>query len=199
MRRRNPLLTSLLTMTGGIVFAFFAVKGCTAYNTLRTEGNLARERRNEGRLERKSAAAQTIGMKILRDYGAADRTPKDDLTDMAHALQNFALLVKGDNPLPLGANEEIALALKGRNKARLRFLPDDAPCFNAQGQIIDRWGSPLFFHATDRDRIDIRCAGPDQSMWTSDDIHRTQDGRFLAGSELTSPSLLEASRARKQR
>ena len=199
MRRRNPLLTSLFTLVGGVVFAFFFVKGCAAYNELREGGNLAKQRRDAGRMERKSAAAQTVGMKILKDYGKAGRSAKDDLADMAHALQNFALLVKGDTPIPLGANEEIANALKGKNRARLRFLPDDAPCFNAQGQIIDRWGAALFFHAADQDRIDIRSAGPDQAMWSPDDLHRTFDGRFLAGDDLNAPSLLEATQGGRRR
>lgn len=194
MRRRNPLLTSLLTMAGGVVFAFFMVKGCAAYRTLTDAAKRTHDRREETQVRRKSETAQFVGMGILKDYGSPGRDPGEDLTDMSHALRNFALLVKGDNPLPLGANEEIAKALKGKNKARLRFLPDDAPCFNAQGQIVDALGTPLFFHAADRDRIDIRGAGPDKQMWTADDLHRTSDGRFLTGDALNASSLIDAGR-----
>ena len=38
--------------------------------------------------------------------------PEQDLTDLAHALANFSLLIKGDNPLPMGSNEEIADTLR---------------------------------------------------------------------------------------
>ena len=129
--------------------------------------------------------------RILADYANPARPPEDDLRDIARTLENFALLVKGDNPLPLGANEEIAAALRGKNRVRLRALPDDSRAFNAQSQIVDRWASPLYFHAESRDRIDIRSAGPDRVMWTADDLHRKHDGRFLRGEALLAPSLAE--------
>ena len=113
---------------------------------------------------------------------------------MSHVLGNFALLVKGDQPIPLGANEEIAAALRGKNRTQLRFVPDDAPCFNAKGQIVDRWQMPLFFHAEARDKIDIRSAGPDKQMWTADDIHRRYDGQFVRGAALNEPSLNDATK-----
>ena len=132
-----------------------------------------------------------IGATILKPYAHPASTPEDDLTLMSHALGNFSLLVKGDDPLPLGANEDIADALRGKNKAHLRFLPDDSPVFDRQGRIIDRWGTPLYFHAESRAHLDIRGAGPDKQMWTADDIHRRYDGSFLKGEALVSPSLFE--------
>lgn len=133
--------------------------------------------------------ATPFGQRILESYGAPSRAPEEDLHDIARMLGNFALLVKGDNPLPLGANEEIAAALRGKNKAALRALPDAYRAFNAKGQLIDRWGTPLYFHAESRDRLDVRSAGPDRQMWTADDLHRRADGRFLRGEALLAPSL----------
>jgi hypothetical protein len=126
---------------------------------------------------------------ILTRYADAARPPEEDLHDLARMLGNFALLVKGDDPLPLGANEEIAAALRGKNRAQLRALPDDHRAFNAQGQLVDRWGTPLYFHAESRDRLDVRSAGSDRKMWTADDLHRRHDGRFLRGDALLAPSL----------
>lgn len=117
--------------------------------------------------------------------------PEGDLTWMHRALENFATLVKGDNPIPLGANEEIAAALMGKNKVKLEFLRPPSQALNAANQLVDRWGSPLYFHAVARDRLDIRSAGPDRVLWTQDDIHRKADGSFLRGNELTAPSLFE--------
>lgn len=133
-----------------------------------------------------------IGGSILKDYAAPNRSIEDDLTDLSHALKNFALLVKGSDPIPLGANDEIALALLGKNRARLAFLPKDSQALNAQGQLIDRWGTPLWFHASTRERIDIRSAGQDQKLWTTDDVHRRHDGRFLKSEELNPRSLNDA-------
>ena len=120
------------------------------------------------------------------------RPPEEDLHDIARTLGNFSLLVKGDNPIPLGANEEIAAALRGKNKAALRALPDGHRVFNARGQLVDRWDTPLYFHAESRDRLDVRSAGPDRKMWTTDDLHRKHDGRFLRGAALLAPSLVDA-------
>ncbi len=141
---------------------------------------------------REKSEKPLTGELILQHYAEPSRSAEEDLTEMAHALDNFALLVKGNSPIPLGANEEIANALKGRNRVQMRFLPDTHRAFNPKGQIIDRWGTPLFFHANDRTRLDIRSAGPDQVMWTADDLHRKHDGSFLRGETLLSPSLFEA-------
>lgn len=141
---------------------------------------------------RPANGGELIGEKILGHYAEPGALPQEDLIRLGHALENFALLVKGDNPLPLGSNEELAVALRGRNRAQLRFLPDSHPVFNAKGQLVDRWGTPLFFHAISRDRLDIRSAGPDKAMWTDDDLHRRHDGRFLRGAELNEPSLFKA-------
>lgn len=133
-----------------------------------------------------------IGSSILGDYAAPNRPIEEDLTDLSHALKNFALLVKGDSPIPLGANEEIAIALLGKNGAKLAFLPKDSQALNAQGQLIDRWGTALWFHASTRERIDIRSAGPDKKLWTTDDVHRRYDGYFLKPEELNPRSLNDA-------
>jgi hypothetical protein len=124
------------------------------------------------------------GEVILKDYAQPGTRPEDDLSSMAHAFSNLTLLIKGDSPFRLGANEEFAAALRGKNRDQLRFLPDSHPCFNAQGQIVDRWQTPLFFHVSERSRIDLRSAGPDRQMWTEDDLHRRYNGEYRRGKEL---------------
>lgn len=129
------------------------------------------------------------GEMILQAYASPGSRPQDDLHAVAHALENLALLVKGNDPFRLGANEEFADALKGRNKAQIRFLRDDHPAFNEKGQLVDRWKTPLYIHAASRDRLEIRSAGPDQKMWTEDDLQRQPDGQFLKGKDLNPTSL----------
>lgn len=131
------------------------------------------------------------GERILQSYGTPESSPQRDLTTLSHALGNLALLIKGGEPYRLGANGELAAALRGQNRASLRFLPDTHPAFNTAGELVDRWQTPLFFHAISHQRMDIRSAGPDRKMWTADDIHRRHDGTYLSGEALNAPSLFE--------
>lgn len=128
------------------------------------------------------------GAEILKNYASPSARPEDDLQAMAHVFSNLRLLVKGDAPFRMGANEEFAAALMGKNAAKEVFLMAPHACLNAKGQLVDRWGSPLFFHVRDRDRIDIRSAGPDREMWTVDDLQRQHEGEFFRGEGLPEPS-----------
>ncbi|MBL9133985.1 MAG: hypothetical protein JNG86_22425 [Verrucomicrobiaceae bacterium] len=129
-------------------------------------------------------AAPLPGASILQNYASTSTRPEDDLHAMAHVFSNLRLLLKGDAPFRMGANEEFAAALLGKNAAKEVFLSAPHACLNEKGQIIDRWGTALFFHVRDAQRIDIRSAGPDRTMWTADDLHRTHEGEFVHGGKL---------------
>lgn len=184
-RNRSLLIVVLITL----IVVFFPTKRDPEPPSSNRDDKVAEPKPP---ISREKSAKPLTGELILEHYADPARAPEEDLTEMSHALDNFALLVKGNNPIPLGANEEIANALKGKNRVQMRFLPDTHPAFNPKGQLIDRWGIPLFFHANDRTRLDIRSAGPDRVMWTADDLHRKHDGSFLRGEVLLSPSLFEA-------
>jgi hypothetical protein len=139
-----------------------------------------------------SKPAPLLGETILQDYANPKLPPENDLTLIARLMDNFTLLVKSAADRPLSANEDWAAALRGLNPAHERFLPDQSRALNAQGQLVDRWGSPLFFHALGERRFELRSAGPDKTMWTADDLHRNADGSFRRGAELAAPSLLDA-------
>jgi hypothetical protein len=70
---------------------------------------------------------------------------------------------------PVGENSEITAALKGRNRLGFAFIPVDCPAINAKGELCDRWGTPYFFHQLSGEQMEIRSAGPDRRLWTSDD------------------------------
>ena len=139
-------------------------------------------------------ASRLPGDEILAEFGTSTSSPEHDLVLVSRVLDGFSLLVKGDNPLPLGSNEEMTAALRGKNAAALQFLSADNPRVDAAGRLVDRWNHALYFHAESRSRIEIRSAGPDGKMWTADDIHRRADGSFLRGDALLSPSLHSISR-----
>jgi hypothetical protein len=158
----------------------------------RREESAARLAAQADHQKRQALVEPLPGSQMLANYGKAELTVQDDLTSLGQAISNYALLVKGPAPLPLGANEEIAAALLGQKKVKLPFFAASDACFNPAGQLVDRWGTALYFHATDHTRLDIRSAGPDQKMWTADDVHRRYDGRFVRQEDLNAPSLFES-------
>lgn len=72
---------------------------------------------------------------------------------------------------PVGDNAEISRALTGENPKQAVFAqPEDGLKLNSLGQMIDNWGTPIFFHSLSRSEMEIRSAGPDRRMWTGDDL-----------------------------
>ena len=123
--------------------------------------------------------AGPLGETILRGYADTNLPPENDLTLMSRLMENSVLLLKSGANRPLSANEDWADLLRGKNGAREEFLPAQHVALNDQGQLIDRWQTPLFFHALGGGRYEIRSAGPDKAMWTPDDIQRNSNGTFL--------------------
>ena len=74
----------------------------------------------------------------------------------------------GENPV--GTNAEIMAALMGKNPRGAVLGPPDGVELNRQGELVDEWGTPYFFHQLSRDLMEIHSAGPDKIMGTPDDI-----------------------------
>lgn len=74
----------------------------------------------------------------------------------------------GENPV--GPNADIMKAVMGENPKKARLGPPEGQQLNANGELVDRWGTPYFFHQMARTEMEIRSAGPDRKMWTDDDI-----------------------------
>ena len=89
-----------------------------------------------------------------------------DLQRITRLLRDYRTIA-GDNPI--GSNAEIAQALAGDNLKHAKILPDELPR-NGSGELVDRWGTPYFFHQLSRNSMEIRSAGSDRRMWTSDDV-----------------------------
>jgi len=71
---------------------------------------------------------------------------------------------------PVGDNAAITAALTGKNPLKFQFIRRDHPAIDARGELCDRWGTPLFFHALSGTRMELRSAGPDRLMDTDDDV-----------------------------
>ena len=75
--------------------------------------------------------------------------------------------VAGENPV--GTNAEIMAAVMGDNRRQAKLGPPEGMTLNDNGELIDRWGTPYFFHQLARNQMEVRSAGPDKVMWTDDD------------------------------
>jgi hypothetical protein len=124
-------------------------------------------------------ASALLGETILRGYADTNLPPENDLTLLSRLMENSLLLLKSAANRPLSANEDWADLFRGKNGAREEFLPAQHVALNDQGQLIDRWRTPLFFHALGGGRYEIRSAGPDGKLWTEDDLQRNANGAFL--------------------
>ena len=72
---------------------------------------------------------------------------------------------------PVGTNPEITLALMGENPKHINFLSRaDGNRVNSNGELVDLWGTPYFFHQLSAKVMEIRSAGADRKMWTDDDL-----------------------------
>lgn len=98
----------------------------------------------------------------------AGLSPVTIIENMRSAIRNYGTTF-GENPV--GINPEITAALAGGNPKQINFLtPDSGLQVNGQGELVDGWGTPFFFHQLSGHEMEIHSAGPDRKMWTLDDL-----------------------------
>ena len=122
-----------------------------------------------------------IGEKLLHAYASEQTTIHDDLQAISRVSLSYITLVKNHANQPIGCNADLADALRGKNPHKQRFIPDNHPVFNNDGEMIDRWKTPLFIHPVSAGQWEIRSAGPDKTLWTNDDLELKTDGTFKEG------------------
>ena len=99
-------------------------------------------------------------------------SPNSTVEDDLKIVNEFVELYRrafGSNPV--GLNEDITAALTGTaNPAQPgRLFPANSPAIR-NGQMVDRWGTPLWFHPESGTKMEIRSAGPDKNLFTPDDV-----------------------------
>lgn len=116
------------------------------------------------------AADASPGDRLLGDYGKPELPARNDLVLLARTISNFLLIDKQATERPLSANEEWSAALRGKRPGTEPWLSDRSPLLDSQQRLIDRWQTPLHFHALGNKQWEIRSAGPDRKLWTEDDL-----------------------------
>lgn len=111
-----------------------------------------------------TAKAPTIPRSVVTPEERPEKIEADSIAlNIRHYGQRF-----GGNPV--GTNAEIVKQMMGDNEKRATYLPSQLQRLNPQGELIDRWGNPYFFHQLTSQQMEVRSAGPDRQMWTPDDI-----------------------------
>lgn len=90
-----------------------------------------------------------------------------DLNKVSLMMRDYRTIM-GENPV--GTNAEIMKAIMGANPKGAKLGPPEGLSLNSGGELIDRWGTPFFFHQISGTQMEIWSAGPDRKMGTSDDI-----------------------------
>jgi|GEM_PF-186138 len=111
---------------------------------------------------------------------SSEQRGQDDVEQLERLLTQYLTVFK---TYPIGNNAEITSVLCGMNPRGLAYLPMDHPAINESGELVDRWGSPIFFHQVSGTRMEVISAGPDGQMGTADDIGRLDLEGLPNGSE----------------
>ena len=95
-------------------------------------------------------------------------SPRIVLENVRSAIRLYGSTYGGN---PVGTNPEITAALTGDNPKHIHFIgADSGLSVDDKGELVDPWGTPLFFHQLSGAETEIRSAGPDKRMWTTDDL-----------------------------
>lgn len=103
-------------------------------------------------------------------YNAADSTIRRDLEILETVLEDAVILVKDFASLPLAENRDFTRLLTGNNKQKFGWILPDHSSLSREGELMDRFGSPIFFHRESALITEVRSAGEDRKMWTDDDV-----------------------------
>jgi hypothetical protein len=126
--------------------------------------------------EEKPAPSAPVAPAALTTPPADALKTEPPSTDPQVALEAVTTLIRdfrlrfGENPV--GTNPEITAALGGKNAKAVNFLSGTPVSVNEKGELLDTWGTPLFFHQESGKDMEVRSAGPDRRLWTEDDVSR---------------------------
>lgn len=126
--------------------------------------------RPEVRHDEASGLTVIHGTGFDRVYGSPASSAVEDLEALHGILGDAVLLLKDFHQRPLADNADFVEVLQGNNPHRVAWIRPGHPMVSEAGELLDRWGQPVFFHREAAERTSLRSAGPDQVMWTEDDV-----------------------------
>ncbi len=107
---------------------------------------------------------------FIENYGEKEGSDLKDLQALRDIVTDCQLILKDFDRYHLPGNPEITRFLQGSNPEKLAWIPAKHSSINAAGELLDRRGTPVFFHRLSGMKFEFRSAGPDQKHWTDDDV-----------------------------
>ena len=190
MRRTAPLLIGIAI---GIVLALYLINRKNAHlapprtveqqNAAVAAALAAQNSNTVAVIQSNFAPVQTASAQVVADTAAQIATPpagppaaleitnmpaETAIENMSRAIRQYGQMFGGN---PVGTNPEFARELGGDNPKHINFISTDSGMrLDADGELVDPWGTPYFFHQISGSEMEIHSAGPDKVMWTSDDL-----------------------------
>jgi hypothetical protein len=162
--RSGPRLAALLALAalGGLALLLWP-RGAPNRVKPTTQPSLVGE---DGTIGSSGLRLQPLAAELSASLLRPEGPPEDELAAVGQLLY-FYRQAFGENPV--GDNADIAAALSGANAKAAAWLDPDGPAL-VDGRLVDRWGSPYWFHALGAREMEIRSAGPDRELFTDDDL-----------------------------
>lgn len=105
---------------------------------------------------------------IANSLHAESEGAEIDLRSLEQLFELYRFVFKAN---PVGSeNQEIMAQLLGSNAKKLVLFPRNHSSLDEDGVLLDRWGTPYYFHPLSAQLMDVRTAGPDGKLWTKDDL-----------------------------
>ncbi len=177
------LVILIIVVAAGIYFfkkTNSATENSSAKNSVISESNSSAAAAMGG--SKSVPAALSAGANLPTDLAARAASPNPTPTANESpslppltVLDNARVAIHNYNSAfgenPVGTNPEITAALTGKNPKQINFITADSGLrVNENGEMVDAYGTPFFFHQLSGQEMEIRSAGADLKLWTFDDL-----------------------------
>lgn len=113
---------------------------------------------------------------VLDSLGNPAHSPTQQVRRAYGLLKDYTMATRKLGGRPLSTNQEFTAAFLGDNPLRVAFIEASNPAISPQGELLDPWQNPYFFHALAHDSYEIISGGPDLIRFTADDIVFPKNG-----------------------
>lgn len=104
------------------------------------------------------------------EYGLERGSLENDLQIVSSTITESQTMIKDFAQYFIPDNQALTAFLSGKNRDRLAWIQPGNKAISEEGELLDRYGTPLFFHRESATRFQVRSAGVDRVMWTDDDV-----------------------------